>query len=75
MLHLKVCKSDASACQLVVGGAEVDILMGMPQKQKVLHWSPKVHFKSLVKLMVDADSKFLEDKLSGKVSTGIIDEH
>jgi GDPmannose 4,6-dehydratase len=36
--------------------AEVDLLLGDPSKaKKVLGWQPKVDFKSLVKLMVDAD--------------------
>jgi GDPmannose 4,6-dehydratase len=37
--------------------AEVDILLGDPSKAKrELGWEPKVHFKDLVKEMVDADS-------------------
>jgi GDPmannose 4,6-dehydratase len=36
--------------------AEVDLLLGDPTKAKqVLGWEPKVTFKALVKLMVDAD--------------------
>jgi GDPmannose 4,6-dehydratase len=36
--------------------AEVDILQGDPDKaQRALGWKPKVDFKQLVKLMVDAD--------------------
>jgi GDPmannose 4,6-dehydratase len=36
--------------------AEVDLLLGDPTKAKtVLGWTPKVTFKGLVKLMVDAD--------------------
>jgi GDPmannose 4,6-dehydratase len=36
--------------------AEVDLLLGDPTKaKKVLGWEPKVTFKALVKLMVDAD--------------------
>jgi len=36
--------------------AEVDLLLGDPSKaKKVLGWEPKVTFKALVKLMVDAD--------------------
>jgi GDPmannose 4,6-dehydratase len=36
--------------------AEVDLLLGDPAKAKsVLGWTPKVTFKGLVKLMVDAD--------------------
>jgi GDPmannose 4,6-dehydratase len=36
--------------------AEVDLLIGNPAKAKrQLGWEPKVRFKDLVKLMVDAD--------------------
>jgi len=36
--------------------AEVDHLIGNPAKaRKVLGWEPKVHFKQLVEMMVDAD--------------------
>jgi len=50
--------------------AEVDILIGDPTKaKKKLGWKPKTRFKDLVRIMVDADVKMLQDKLSGKVST------
>ena len=49
--------------------AEVDILIGDASKAKrVLGWEPKTKFKELVRLMVDADVKLLEDKLAGKVA-------
>ena len=49
--------------------AEVDILMGDPSKaKKQLGWEPKVKFKELVRIMVEADVKALEDKLAGKVA-------
>jgi GDPmannose 4,6-dehydratase len=49
--------------------AEVDILIGDASKAKrVLGWEPKTKFKELVQLMVDADTKLLEDKLAGKVA-------
>jgi GDPmannose 4,6-dehydratase len=36
--------------------AEVDLLIGDPAKaKKQLGWEPKVHFRELVKIMVDAD--------------------
>lgn len=36
--------------------AEVDLLLGNPEKAKrILGWEPKVTFKELVKIMVDAD--------------------
>jgi len=48
--------------------AEVDLLIGDASKAKrVLGWEPKTRFKDLVKLMVDADLKTLEDQLAGKV--------
>jgi len=45
---------------------EVDVLIGDPRKaQKKLGWKPKVRFKELVKLMVDADMQKEELKLNG----------
>jgi len=35
--------------------------------KKRLGWEPKVKFKELVKIMVEADVKALEDRLAGKV--------
>lgn len=41
--------------------AEVDLLVGTPEKAKnKLGWEPKVSFKELVSMMVDADMKMLE---------------
>jgi GDPmannose 4,6-dehydratase len=40
--------------------AEVDLLIGDPAKaKKVLDWEPKVRFKDLVRIMVDADMELL----------------
>jgi GDPmannose 4,6-dehydratase len=52
--------------------AEVDALCGDPSKaREKLGWEPKVTFKELVRIMVDADVKRLEDQLSGRgVRTG-----
>ena len=36
--------------------------------KKQLGWEPKVRFKELVELMVDADVEALEDQLAGKVT-------
>jgi GDPmannose 4,6-dehydratase len=48
--------------------AEVDILIGDASKaKKKLGWKPKTKFKDLVRIMVDADVKLLQDKLEGKV--------
>ncbi len=44
--------------------AEVELLIGDPSKaKKVLGWEPKVKFKELVRLMVDADMKLAEGEL------------
>lgn len=48
--------------------AEVDLLIGDGSKAKrILKWEPKTKFSELVKIMVDADMRALEDKLAGKV--------
>jgi GDPmannose 4,6-dehydratase len=50
--------------------AEVDILIGDASKaKKQLGWEPKTRFKDLVRLMVDADVKVLQDQLEGKVGS------
>lgn len=47
--------------------AEVDLLIGdFSKAKKQLGWAPKTTFAGLVKLMVDADIKRLQDHLSGK---------
>lgn len=49
--------------------AEVDLLIGDPSKAKrVLGWEPKVKFKELVRLMVEADMQTLSDQMAGKVN-------
>jgi len=56
--------------------AEVDLLIGDASKAKrVLGWEPKTRFKDLVKLMVDADLKALEDQLAGKVERVDVGQH
>ena len=56
--------------------AEVDLLIGDPSKAKrVLGWEAKTRFKELVKLMVDADLKTLEDQLAGKVAKVDVGQH
>lgn len=48
--------------------AEVDSLMGDASKaKKELGWEPKVKFKELIELMVDADIESLRDQMEGKV--------
>jgi GDPmannose 4,6-dehydratase len=49
--------------------SEVDVLLGDASKAKqALGWEPKVRFKELVELMVDADVAALEEQLAGKVT-------
>ncbi len=49
--------------------SEVDELHGDASKaREKLGWEPKVKFKELVELMVDADVAALEDQLAGKVT-------
>src|SRR5262249_33746981 len=49
--------------------SEVDVLLGDASKAKAkLGWEPKVRFKELIELMVDADVAALEDQLAGKVT-------
>ena len=44
----------------------MDVLIGDSRKaQKKLRWKPKVSFKELVRLMVDADMEKEELKLNG----------
>lgn len=47
--------------------SEVDSLVGDASKaERVLNWRAKTKWKQLAEIMVDADMKLLEDKLSGK---------
>ena len=47
--------------------SEVDSLVGDASKaEKILGWKPKINWKKLAEIMVDADIKLLTDKLSGK---------
>jgi GDPmannose 4,6-dehydratase len=47
--------------------SEVDSLVGDASKaEKILGWKAKTNWKKLAEIMVDADIKLLEDKLSGK---------
>jgi GDPmannose 4,6-dehydratase len=48
--------------------AEVDVLRGDASKaRRVLGWKPRTTFPELVKIMVDADMKLLEDELAGRL--------
>jgi GDPmannose 4,6-dehydratase len=50
---------------------EVDLLVGDARKAKrQLGWEPKVHFKELVRIMVEADLKAEQMKLTGTLSQG-----
>jgi GDPmannose 4,6-dehydratase len=47
--------------------AEVDALCGDATKARdVLGWEPTVTFRELVRIMVDADVRALEDELAGR---------
>ncbi len=47
--------------------AEVDALCGDPSKaREQLDWEPTVTFGELVRIMVDADVKELEDEMAGR---------
>lgn len=49
--------------------AEVDLLIGDPAKaKKQLGWEPKVRFKDLVKIMVEADLELAEQELRYKAA-------
>jgi GDPmannose 4,6-dehydratase len=49
--------------------SEVDVLLGDASKaREQLGWEPKVRFKDLIELMVDADVAELGDQLAGKVT-------
>lgn len=51
--------------------AEVELLIGDPSKAKrQLGWEPKVRFKDLVKIMVEADLKLAERERKIKEATG-----
>lgn len=52
--------------------SEVDLLIGDPAKaKKQLGWEPKVRFKELVKIMVDADLKLAKHELAVKKATQV----
>ena len=52
--------------------SEVDLLIGDPAKaKKQLDWEPKVRFKELVKIMVDADLELAQQELAVKQATGV----
>jgi GDPmannose 4,6-dehydratase len=49
--------------------SEVDVLLGDPSKaQRELGWTPRVTFDELVRIMVDADVKDIEEQLAGRVT-------
>ena len=51
--------------------AEVDLLIGDPAKAKrQLGWEPKVKFKELVKIMIEADLKLAENEAKMKALVG-----
>ena len=47
--------------------AEVDVLLGdFSKARNELGWEPAVTFRELVRIMVEADVKLLEDQLAGR---------
>lgn len=51
--------------------AEVDLLIGDPSKaKKQLDWEPRVKFKELIEIMVDADLKLAEEERKIKEALG-----
>jgi GDPmannose 4,6-dehydratase len=51
---------------------EIDRLEGDASKARDrLGWVPRIRLRDLVKLMVDADVRLLEDKLSGQLERGM----
>ncbi len=51
--------------------ADVELLIGDGSKaKKKLDWEPKVKFKELVRLMVDADLALARNELAVRQSTG-----
>ena len=53
---------------------EVDLLLGNPAKAKrVLGWTPKVTFKELVRLMVDADLCVARQELAVQQAGGVLE--
>ena len=52
---------------------EVDILLGNSDKaKKVLKWKPKVHFKQLVRMMVDADMELIRKLVFGTQEKAVL---
>ncbi|MEA2517068.1 MAG: GDPmannose 4,6-dehydratase, partial [Actinomycetota bacterium] len=55
--------------------SEVDYLLADPSKaRKVLGWEPKTTFEELVRIMVDADVRLLNEELSGKLVRQDLDQ-
>jgi GDPmannose 4,6-dehydratase len=49
----------------LVRPAEVDLLLGDASKaRRVLGWEPKTSFEQLVRLMVDADMKLVQEEIA-----------
>ncbi|MAV39704.1 MAG: GDP-mannose 4,6-dehydratase, partial [Puniceicoccaceae bacterium] len=50
---------------------EVDLLIGDPAKAKrQLNWEPKVRFKDLVRIMIEADLALAKKEAAYKEATG-----
>jgi GDPmannose 4,6-dehydratase len=60
---------DSARISAMTNAESEDTYLGDSLKAKEkLGWEPKVRFKELVELMVDADVAALEDQLAGKVT-------
>ena len=54
--------------------SEVDLLWGDPSKAKrVLGWTPKVTFKDLVRMMVEADLRVARQELAVQQAGGVLE--
>jgi len=54
--------------------SEVDLLLGDPSKAKrVLGWTPKVTFKELVRMMVEADLRVARQELAVQQTGGVLE--
>ncbi|GHC04948.1 GDP-mannose 4,6-dehydratase [Cerasicoccus arenae] len=52
--------------------SEVDLLIGAPAKlKKQIGWEPKIKFKELVQIMVDADLELAQQELAYQNATGV----
>jgi GDPmannose 4,6-dehydratase len=54
--------------------SEVDLLLGDPSKAKrVLDWAPKISFRELVRMMVEADLRVARQELAAQQAGGVLE--